>query len=218
MITILTAATSLTSGVAGVPVEHEIVEKDVVVVVETVTVAVTKLAGGPQYTAQPAPVAGMAVDWSEKWGGRGHGDGWGRGKGAQPDIDQQGGSPLASIPAEPAEPAPSQSIAPPPATLPEPDVTQAQPEPEPTTAAAQPESSPNPPPAETQQQATPPSGDDQAKILAAHNEYRTACPGAKQMHWDNDLAAAADEWAKTCTLGHPSNREINGKGYVVCLS
>ena len=214
-ISILAAIASI-SRVAGLPLEHELAEKDVVVVVETVTVRVTRVAGAPQETGQVAVKEDPPVEWSSHWSGYGgdRGKHWGSGKGVKDDDDQPAEQPAASAPATPEEPQPSALAQPPPDTAPQSQssATEAEQAPEPTSEAAQPEPTADTAPPESASPA--PAGDDQAKILAAHNDYRSKCPGAKQMRWDDELAGAANEWAKTCVKGHPEDRKINGREYV----
>jgi hypothetical protein len=168
----LLAAVASIANVAGLPLDSELVEKDVVVVVKTITVAVTKFAGQPEMTgAAPPQYAAAMESWGGSWGGQGGGKGWGRGKGYHGQQEQQ--SQQLPPPAQPTEPEPTALVEARPASS--------------TTTAEAPPAEPSPrPPAEPAAQTTPPSGDDD-KILAAHNNYRAVCPGAAKMSWDAEV-------------------------------
>jgi outer membrane biosynthesis protein TonB len=192
----LLAAIASIANVAGLPVDSELVEKDVVVVVKTITVAVTKFAGQPEMTGAPPPQYAAAMESGDgRWGDQGGGKGWGRGKGYHGQQEQQSQQP--PPPAQPTEPEPTALVAPQPKPV-ESQSAEVRPQPaqsetaearpaSPSTTAEAPPAEPSPkPPAEPAAQTTPPSGDDD-KILAAHNNYRAVCPGAAKMSWDAEV-------------------------------
>jgi outer membrane biosynthesis protein TonB len=192
LVPLLAAIASITN-VAGLPLDSELVKKDVVVVVKTITVAVTKFAGQPEMTGAAPPQYAAAMESGKgRWGG---GKGWGRGKGYHGQQEQQSQQP--PPPAQPTEPEPTALVAPQPKPV-ESQSAEARPQPaqsetaearpaSPSTTAEAPPAEPSPrPPAEPAAQTTPPSGDDD-KILAAHNNYRAVCPGAAKMSWDAEV-------------------------------
>jgi len=186
----------------GLPVDNEVAERDVVVVVETVIVTKTAGGPGPQNTGGGQNGQGRDDRDSDGYGGWG----WGHHK------QQSSVAPQAQPSTQPsAQPQPQ----------PEPQAepqAQSQSQPQPSAQVEDPKETPaadnNPQPSASSVGGSGGISDDNAKVLELHNEYRrTKCTGLKDLVWDETAANLAKNWVQGCKgLVHSSQetRTVNG--------